>query len=98
MIWVILARDTENTTDPAPDDKTGESEVQSPKALLNRVFALNFVTMLLYFSGPDFILETVMRSCSRLDFLELNPYVVSQIMCDKPGLLAIILHSIESTL
>ena len=35
--------------------------------------ALNFVTTL-NFSGQDFIFETVMRSCSRLDFLELNPY------------------------
>ena len=37
--------------------------------------ALKFLT-LLYFSGQDFILETLMRGYSRrLDFLELNPLV-----------------------
>ena len=37
--------------------------------------ALKFLT-LLYFSGQDFIFETLMRGYSRrLDFLELNPIV-----------------------
>ena len=59
------------------DHKTGESEAgANSNALVTCVFvALNFVT-LLEFSEQDFILETVMRSYSRLlDFLKLNPYV-----------------------
>ena len=41
----------------------------------NLFVALKFVT-LLYFSGQDFIFETLMRGYSRrLDFLELNPIV-----------------------
>ena len=41
----------------------------------NLFVALKFLT-LLYFSGQDFILETLMRGYSRrLDFLELNPLV-----------------------
>jgi len=37
----IPAWDTENT-DPASDDKTGESEVWSPNAWLNRVCCFEF--------------------------------------------------------
>ena len=41
----------------------------------NLVAALKFVT-LLYFSGQDFVFETLMLGYSRrLDFLELNPLV-----------------------
>ena len=43
------------------DDKTGETEVE---CFANVFVALNFVT-LLDFSEQDFLLETVMRSCSR---------------------------------
>ena len=37
----IPAWDTENN-DPASDDKTGESEVRRPSALLNRVCCFEF--------------------------------------------------------